>query len=88
MIAKYLAISAGVIGFTMLSSVGFANAETKVPAGNQRVVLSDTQMGKVTAGHLYTKPHNNNLHYGYYWSGVGWHRGWHRGCGVYVCGGW
>jgi hypothetical protein len=98
MMTKLLALSVGV---AMLSGVGIASADAVVPtdvpmragtAGQVRIpghlLLTETQMEKVTAGHL-RGPGPNHVHYGpYYHKSCSWfvcinykRSGWHRGTG-------
>jgi hypothetical protein len=79
------------VGAAMLSGAGIADAADAIkPVGTQRFLLSDTQMGTLTAGHLWHPPYKNNnkLHYGWYYTPIGGITvGWHRRCGAAVCPG-
>ena len=87
-----LKLLALLIGVTMLGGAGIANAaDVTKAAGTQSVILTDTQMNGITAGHLLLKPANNNKHYGWHWKkkwGVTYPgKGNHRGCGKISCPG-
>jgi hypothetical protein len=61
-------LAAVLTGIAILGSVAVADAaDVTTPANTQVVVLTDTQMDKVTAGHLYDPPAHDKLHWGSFW---------------------
>lgn len=76
------------VGVAVLGSAGAVDA-ADVAASTERkvVVLTDTQMDGVTAGHLARSPANNKVHSGKFWE-VGLlyiGNGPHTGCGNIRC---
>jgi len=85
------------VGVAMLGGVGSAYAaDVATPTDSQVVILTDTQMAGITAGHLVYPPENlHKEHKGWYWKKVDrpfWPDTWkevygkHIGCGARRCG--